>query len=53
MPLMGRAAFPFIGQGKAYITAEERRRASERERERMSFRISRSFLSIMRVPLTL
>ena len=31
MPLMGCPAFPFIGQGKAWVTVEEK---EERERER-------------------
>ena len=42
-------AFTFIGQGKARVTAEEKRR-NEREE---SFRIAGSFLSFMRVPPTL
>ena len=47
---MGHPAFPFIGQGKARVTAKEWRRT--REREKKSFRIARSFFSFMRVPPT-
>ena len=32
MPLMGCPGFPFIGQGKAWVTVKEKRRARERER---------------------
>ena len=33
VPFMGHPAFPFIGQGKAWVTAEEKEK-NERERER-------------------
>ena len=46
-PLMGRPAFPFIGQGKAWVTAEEK---EKNEREKKAFRIVRSFFFFMRVP---
>ena len=49
MPVLGHPAFSFIDQGKAQVTAEEKRR---NKREMKSFRIARSFSSFMRVPLT-
>ena len=48
-PLMGRPAFPFIGQGKALVIVE----GKEKEKEKKSSRITGSFFSFMRVPLTL
>ena len=50
MPLMGRPAFPFIGQGKARVTVE---RKEENEKEKKSYRIVGSFFSFTRVPPTL
>ena len=50
MPVLGRPAFPFIDQEKAWVTTEEKRR---NERERAAFRTAGSFLSFMRVPPTL
>ena len=50
MPVLGRPSFPFIDQGKAHVTAKEKRR---NERERAAFRTIGSFLSFMRVPPTL
>ena len=47
MPLMGRPAFPFIGQGKAWVTVEGK---EENEKEKKSSRIVRSFSSFTRVP---
>ena len=47
---MGRPAFPFIGQGKAWVIVEEK---EENEKEKKSSRIIGSFFSFMRVPLTL
>ena len=49
IPLMGRPAFPFIGQGKAWVTVEGK---EENEKEKKSSRIAGSF-SFMRVPPTL
>ena len=50
MPLMGRPAFPFIGQGKAWVTVEGK---EEDEKEKKSSRIIGSFFSSMWVPPTL
>ena len=50
MILMGRPAFPFIGQGKAWVTVEGK---EENEKEKKSSRIVGSFFSFMQVPLTL
>ena len=50
MPLMGRPTFPFIGQGKAQITVEEK---EENEKEKKSSKIAGSFFSFTRVPPTL
>ena len=47
---MGRPAFPFIGQGKARITVEEK---EENEKEKKSSRIAGSFFSFTRVPPSL
>ena len=44
---VGCPAFPFIGQGKAQVTAEGKRRT--REREPKSLRVAGSFFSFMRV----
>ena len=49
-PLMGRPAFPFIGQGKAGVTVEGKK---ENQKEKKSSRIAGSFFSSMRVPSTL
>ena len=46
---MGCPASPFIGEGKARVTAEEK----EKEREKKASRIAGSFFSFMRVPLIL
>ena len=48
MPLVGRPAFPFIGQGKARVTVE-----GKEKNEKKSYRIARSFFFFTRVPLTL
>ena len=50
MPLMGRPAFPFIGQGKARVIVEGK---EENEMEKKSSRIAGSFFSFTRVPSTL
>ena len=44
---MGRHAFPFIGQGKARVIAEEK---EKNEREKKASRVTGSFFSFMRVP---
>ena len=49
VPLMGRPAFPFIGQGKAWVTVEGK---EETEKEKKSSRIVESF-SFTRVLPTL
>ena len=46
-PFMGRPASPFIGEGKARVTADEK---EKNEREKKAFRIVGSFFSFMRVP---
>ena len=46
-PFMGRPASPFICEGKARVTAEEK---EKNEREQKASRIARSFSSFMRVP---
>ena len=48
--LMGRPAFPFIGQGKARVTVEGK---EENEKEKKSSRIAGSFFSFTRVSSTL
>ena len=48
-PLMGRPAFPFIGQGKAGVTMEGEK---ENQKEKKSSRVTGSF-SFMWVPPTL
>ena len=50
MPLMGRPAFPFIGQGKAWVTVEGK---EEDEKEKKSSWIVGSFFSFTWVPSTL
>ena len=44
---MGCPASPFISEGKARVTAEEK---EKNEREKKAFRIVRSFFFFMRVP---
>ena len=44
---MGRPAFPFIGEGKAWVTAEEK---EKNKREPKASRIVGSFYSFMWVP---
>ena len=44
---MGRPAFPFIGEGKAWVTEEEN---EKNEREKKASRAIGSFFSFMRVP---
>ena len=46
---MGHPAFPFIGQGKAQVIEEEKKK---NEREKKAFRVVGSF-SFMLVPLIL
>ena len=43
---MGHPAFSFIGQGKAWVIAEEK---EKNEREKKAFRIVGSFFSFMRI----
>ena len=50
MPLMGRPAFPFIGQGKARVTVKGK---EDDEKEKKSSRIVGSFFSFTWVALTL
>ena len=50
MPLMGRPAFPFIGQGKARVIVEGK---DENEKEKKSSRIVGSFFSFTWVRPTL
>ena len=50
MPLMGCPAFPFIGQGKAWVTVEGK---EEDEKEKKSSRIVGLFFSFTWVPSTL
>ena len=50
IPSMGHPAFPFIGQGKARVTVEEK---EKNERERKASRITGSFFTFMWVPPTL
>ena len=45
-PFMGRPASPFLGEGKARVTAEEK---EKNEREQKASRIAGSFYSFMRV----
>ena len=47
MSFVGRPAFPFIGQGKAWVTVEGK---GENEKENKSSRIAGSFISFTRVP---
>ena len=49
-PWLGRPAFPFIGEGKARVTAEEK---EKNKREKKASRIAGSFFSYMRVLLIL
>ena len=50
VPFMGRPAFPFIGQGKAWVIVEGK---EENEKGKRSSRIAGSFFSFIRVPLNL
>ena len=50
IPLMGRPAFPFIGQGKAWVIVEGK---EENEKEKKSSRIVGSFFSFTQVPPSL
>ena len=47
---MGCPAFPFIGQGKVWVIAEEK---EKNEREKKAIRTVGSFFSFMRVSLIL
>ena len=47
---MGRPTSPFIGEGKARVTKEEK---EKNEREKKASRVAGSFFSFMRVPLIL
>ena len=47
---MGHPVFPFIGEGKAWVTVEEK---EKNEREKKASRIAWSFFSFMPVPLIL
>ena len=49
-PFMGHPAFPFIGEGKAWVIEEEK---EKNKREKKAFRVVGSFFSFMRVPLIL
>ena len=44
---MGRPASPFIGEGKARVTEEEK---EKNEIEKNAYRVAVSFFSFMRVP---
>ena len=46
-PSMGHTASPFIDEGKARVTADEK---ENNEREKKASRIAGSFFSFMRVP---
>ena len=46
-PFMGRPTSPFTGEGKAWVTAEEK---EKNEREKKASRIAGSFFSFMLVP---
>ena len=46
-PFMGRPASPFIGEGKARVTEEEK---EKNERDKKASRVVGSFFSFMRVP---
>ena len=48
--IMGRPASPFICEGKARVTEEEK---EKNEREKKASRVARSLFSYMRVPLIL
>ena len=50
VPFMGHPAFPFIGQGKAWVIVEGK---EENEKEKKSSRIAGSFFFFMRVPPTM
>ena len=50
LPFMGHPTFPFIGQGKAWVTVEGK---EENEKEKKSSRITGSFFSFKQVPPTL
>ena len=45
---MGRHASPFIGEGKAWVTEEEK---EKNKREKKASRVAEYFFSFMRVPL--
>ena len=47
---LGHPAFPFIDEGKAWVTDEEK---EKNEREKKASRVAGSFFSFMRVPLIL
>ena len=49
-PFMGRPASPFIGEGRARVTTEEK---EKNQREKKASRITGSFFLFMLVPLTL
>ena len=46
-PSVGRPASPFIGEGKARVTEEEK---EKNEREKKASRVTESFFSFMQVP---
>ena len=47
---MGHPASPFIGEGKARVTEDEK---EKNEREKKASRVAGSFFSFMQVPLIL
>ena len=50
-PFMGCPTSPFIGEGKARVTREEKEKNErEREREKKASRVAGSFFPFMRVP---
>ena len=49
-PLHGAPCFPFIGEGKARVTVEEK---EKNQREKKAFRIVGSFFSFMQAPPTM
>ena len=50
IPFMGHPVFPFIGQGKAWVTMEGK---EKNEREKKAIKTAGSFFSFMQVPLIL